>query len=114
MKRGQENYVRISGEAVDAPELRYTNGGVPNTRFILRSWRRQKTRGEWVQVPSTFVVIAWNDLAETAAASIAADDEITIVGELRSRTHTGTFGQPVDIVEIIASEILVSLEECAG
>lgn len=114
MTRTQENYVRITGEIVDVPVIRYTKAGVPNARFFLRSWRRKKTGGEWTRVPNTFVVTAWNDLAETAATAIESGDEVTIVGELRAISYTAENGSTVDAVEIAASQILIPLEECAG
>lgn len=111
--RSTDNAVWLSGEVAVAPVLRYTAAGVPNARFVIRTWRSVRSReveGERVDLSSTFVVIVWAELAKLLVQTLKVDDPVTISGELRSRTYETEDRGVVNEVEILALHLSKPLQ----
>lgn len=106
----------ITGNTTGDPELRFTPAGVPVATFTVAVNERYKTSGgEWADGPTSFVrCVAWRDLGEHTAESVAKGDRVTVTGTLREReyevqpTHTGDSGKR-RVWELHASEVGASL-----
>ena len=68
-----DNSVTLVGNVTRDPELRYTAGGAAKVAFGLavnRRWQNRQTQ-EWEEQVSFFNVVAWREMAENVAESVA-------------------------------------------
>ena len=110
MAANNENFVSLTGNLVEAPELRFTPSGVAmaNLRIAVnKRWRDQD--GEWQSEGHFFSGTAWRDLAEHAADSLNKGDRITITGRLQQRTWETDEGDKRSMVDIDIDDISTSL-----
>jgi single-strand DNA-binding protein len=104
-----ENSVTLVGNLTKDPELRYTTGGRGVASFGLAVNRRFQRNGEWEEQVSFFNVVAWGDLGENAAASLAKGNRIVVSGRLEQRNYETREGEKRNVVEVIADELGPSL-----
>lgn len=76
----------VWGNLTGNPELRFTPGGAAVANFTVamtpRTFDRQ--RNEWVDGETVFVqCVAWRDMAEHIAASLARGVRVLVTGRLR-------------------------------
>jgi single-strand DNA-binding protein len=98
-----EAAVSFAGNLTDAPEVRYTEGGIARAMFrVAVSGRRE-------QEASFFTVIVWRDQAEHAAESLSKGSRVVILGRLQQRTWTVEDGSARSTVEVVTEELGPSL-----
>lgn len=106
-----ENAVTLIGNVTRDPELRFTTSGQPTLNFGLavnRRWQNRQTQ-EWEEATSFFDVVAWRELAENAAESIARGTRVIVTGRLEQRSWETDNGDKRSKVEVVADEIGPSL-----
>jgi single-strand DNA-binding protein len=104
-----DNTVTLVGNLTREPELRYTNGGQAVTSFGLAVNRRYQQGGDWKEQTSYFNVVAWGQLGENTAQSLAKGARIIVTGRLEQRQYENREGESRSTVEIVADEIGPSL-----
>src|SRR5262249_23339421 len=96
-KRMFDTTVTIVGNALNAPELRRTNGTstlVASFRVASTSRRYDKDSGRWVDGPSLRVrVTCWRRLAEGVAKCVVPGDPLVVTGRMYTRDWIGDDGQ---------------------
>jgi single-strand DNA-binding protein len=89
--------VTIVGNALNAPELRRTNGTstlVASFRVASTSRRYDRDSGRWVDGPSLRVrVTCWRRLAEGVTQSVVTGDPLVVTGRMFTRDWVGDDGQ---------------------
>ena len=80
------NRVVIMGRLTAAPELKFTQNGLPVTTFSVAVDRAYKA-GERPET-DFFQVVAWRKTAEFAAKHFERGDMIAVDGRLQSRSYT--------------------------
>lgn len=89
--------VTIVGNALNAPELRRTNGTntlVASFRVASTSRRYDRDSGRWVDGPSLRVrVTCWRRLAEGVTQSVVTGDPLVVTGRMYTRDWIGEDGQ---------------------
>jgi single-strand DNA-binding protein len=87
-----ETTMTITGNLVDAPELRFTGNGTAWAKFTVASTPRvfDRASGEYRDGEPLFLTCtAWREMAEHAAESLAKGTRVVVVGRLRlSRWET--------------------------
>jgi single-strand DNA-binding protein len=104
-----ENSVTLVGNMTKDPELRYTTGGRAVASFGLAVNRRYQVNGEWQEQVSFFNIVAWGDLGENAAASLAKGNRVVVTGRLEQRSYETKDGEKRSVTEVIADELGPSL-----
>jgi single-strand DNA-binding protein len=104
-------HVTIAGNLADAPQVRFTPSGKATARLrVAVNERYQNGSGEWVEAGTSWhTVIAWGQLAENAAASIAKGDRVIVHGRLAERAYTADTEEKRTVWEVAADEIGISL-----
>ena len=104
-----ENNVVIVGNLTREIELRYTAAGRAVANFGIAVSRRYQVNGEWTEQVSFFNVVAWGELGENAAASLAKGSRVIVTGRLESREFEGKDGVKKTAIEIVADDLGASL-----
>jgi single-strand DNA-binding protein len=107
-----DNNVTVAGNVTRDPELKYTPSGQAVVNFGLaqsRRWQNRQTQ-EWEEATSFFDVVAWAQLAENIAGSIAKGHRVTVVGRLDQRTWATDDGEKRSKIEIVADDVSPSLK----
>ncbi len=90
----------IVGNLGRDPEMRYTPGGDPVTKFSTAVSRRKGTGDQAKEVTTWFTVSVWGKQAETCNAVLTKGQKVLVEGELTPDEHggpriwTGQDGQP--------------------
>jgi single-strand DNA-binding protein len=106
-----DNSVTLVGNVTRDPELRYTAGGAAKVAFGLavnRRWQNRQTQ-EWEEQVSFFNVVAWREMAENVAESIAKGSRVVVTGRLEQRSWETENGEKRTVVEVNADDIGPSL-----
>ena len=103
------NSVTLVGNITRDPELRFTPSGQATASFGIAVNRRYQVNNEWQEQTSFFDVVAWAQLGENAAASLAKGARVIVNGRLEQRSWETQDGEKRSKVEIIADEIGPSL-----
>lgn len=103
-----DSTVTIVGSLVREPEIRFSAAGRASCTFGLAVNRRYQQNGEWQEEVSFFNVIAWGDLAENAAASLAKGVRAIVSGRLEQRSWEKD-GEKRSTVQVVADEVGPSL-----
>jgi single-strand DNA-binding protein len=77
------NQVVLVGRLTRDAEIRYTSGGMANSRFSLAVNRRTKKENEWVDEVSFFDIIIWGKTAEGLTKYLLKGTQVAVAGELR-------------------------------
>jgi single-strand DNA-binding protein len=104
-----ENQITLVGNITREPELRFTQGGQAVTKFGMAVNRRFQQAGEWKESTSFFDVVAWGQLGENVASSLAKGSRVMVAGRLEQRSYETQQGEKRSSVEIVADEIGPSL-----
>jgi single-strand DNA-binding protein len=104
-----DNSITVVGNITRDPELRFTTGGRAVANFGIAVNRRYQVNNEWQEQTSFFDVVAWAQLGENAAASLAKGARVIVNGRLEQRTWETQDGEKRSKIEIIADEIGPSL-----
>ena len=106
-----DNSVTLVGNVTRDPELRYTAGGAAKVAFGLavnRRWQNRQTQ-EWEEQVSFFNVVAWREMAENVAESVAKGSRVVVTGRLEQRSWETENGEKRTVVEVNADDIGPSL-----
>jgi single-strand DNA-binding protein len=96
----------ITGNLVDAPELRFTpvpTGGQAVARFRIASTPRYRDNqtGEWKDGDTLFLTCqAWRQLAEHIAESLERGMRAIVTGRLRQRSYETKEGEKRTVYEL--------------
>jgi single-strand DNA-binding protein len=104
--------VTVSGNLVDAPELRYTQAGQAVASFRVASTPRyhDQASGQWKDGNTLFLsCTAWRQLAENAAESLPKGTRVIVTGRLQQRSYETSDGSKRTVFEITADDIAPSL-----
>ena len=106
-----DNSVTLVGNVTRDPELRYTAAGAAKVAFGLavnRRWQNKQTQ-EWEEQVSFFNVVAWREMAENVAESVAKGSRVVVTGRLEQRSWETENGEKRTVVEVNADDIGPSL-----
>jgi single-strand DNA-binding protein len=105
-----DSTVTIAGNLTREPELRFTNGGRATASMGVACSRRYQVNGEWQEQTSFLNVVAWGELAEHVAQSLAKGARVIVTGRLEQRQYEAKDGSGQrSVVEIVADDIGPSL-----
>jgi single-strand DNA-binding protein len=104
-----DSTVTLVGNLTRDPELRFTQGGRAIATLGLAVSRRYQVNNEWQEQTSFFNVVAWGQLGENAASSLAKGTRVLVTGRLEQRSYETQDGEKRSVVEVIADEIGPSL-----
>lgn len=107
-----ETVLTIVGNLTAAPELRFTNSGVPVASFTVASTPRSfdKQAGEWKDGEALFMrCSAWRDLAENVAESLTKGARVIVQGRLQQRSYTDKEGNQRTALDLQVDEVGPSL-----
>lgn len=107
--------VRLTGNLVNDPELRYTPSGAPVATFRLAATERKKGEdGKWTDGASTFLTVkVWRTLGENVAESLRKGDRVLVVGRLRQDDYQDRDGNKRTVFEVDADDVAPSLARAA-
>ena len=106
-----DNSVTLVGNVTRDPELRYTSCGAAKVVFGLavnRRWQNRQTQ-EWEEQVSFVNVVAWREMAENVAESIAKGSRVVVTGRLEQRSWETENGEKRSVIEVNADDIGPSL-----
>ena len=91
------NRVQLAGRLVADPELRHTSTGkaVCRMRVATNDTREAQFHS----------VVAWQELADSAARSLRKGDPVLVDGRLQTRSWEAADGSPRRATEIVASAV---------
>ena len=98
-----ETQLTIVGNLVDAPELRFTPGGLAVAKFRIASTPRYKDSqtGEWKDGGTLFLTCqAWRQTAENIAESLEKGMRAIVTGRLRQRSYETKEGDKRTVYEL--------------
>lgn len=101
--------VTMCGNLATEPEIQPTKNSTL-CRFRLAVNDRRKQGNDWVDDPSFFTVICWQDLASHAAESLSKGDRVVVKGRVKENTWTDNEGVKKSTVEMVAEDIGVSIK----
>ncbi len=105
-----ENAVTLTGNAGGEPELRFTAAGMAVATWRIAVNKRRRVGDEWESQTHWFSVVAFAQMAENAAESLATGQRHTVVGELTtSEWEDKDTGAPRSKVEVTADEVSINL-----
>lgn len=102
--------VTIIGNLVDAPELRFTPGGMAVASFTIAENKRIKKNAEWVDAEPVFWRCnIWRESAENVTDSLVKGLRVIAVGEVVQRSFETKQGEKRTVTEVTVSEVGPSL-----
>ena len=107
-----ETVLTIVGNLTAAPELRFTNSGIPVASFTVASTPRtfDKQANEWKDGEALFMrCSAWRDLAENVTESLAKGTRVIVQGRLQQRSYTDKEGNQRTAIDLQVDEVGPSL-----
>ncbi|MDI6024490.1 single-stranded DNA-binding protein [Leucobacter sp. UT-8R-CII-1-4] len=107
-----ETVICVVGNLTAAPEMRYTNSGVPFASFTIASTPRtfDKQSNEWKDGEGLFLrATVWREFAEQCANSLTKGMRVIARGNLRQRSYDDKDGQRRTSYELDIDEIGPSL-----
>jgi len=107
-----DTVITVVGNLTDAPELRFTNSGIPVASFTVASTPRMfdKQTNEWKDGEALFMrCSAWRDLAENVAESLTKGARVIVQGRLQQRSYTDKEGNQRTSIDLQVDEVGPSL-----
>lgn len=106
--KGTVNYVELIGWLGNDPEQRYTPSGVAIAEFSVGVKRlgNRNEDGSWSYETDWLDVVAWDQLAETAAANLRKGSRVRVTGSLRTDTWEDRDGNRRKRINIRAEDII--------
>ena len=77
------NHVILVGRLTRDAELKYTNTGLPLSKFSIAINRRKKVEEQWQEEAHFFDIVVWGKIAEALHPFLKKGKQIGIDGELR-------------------------------
>lgn len=108
-----EPELTITGNLVEAPELRFTQSGTPVANFTIASTPRRydKQQGGYVDGEALFMRCSvWRGQAENAAESLGKGMRVIATGTLHQRSWETPEGQKRSAVELQVNDVGPSLK----
>lgn len=108
-----EPELTITGNLVEAPELRFTQSGTPVANFTIASTPRRydKQQGGYVDGEALFMRCSvWRGQAENAAESLGKGMRVVATGTLHQRSWETPEGQKRSAVELHVTDVGPSLK----
>lgn len=101
----------IVGNCVAEPVTRYTKSGNAVVSFsVAVTQRRKNESGQWEDGETSFYdVVVFDRLAENVAESLTKGRRVVVTGALRQSSWQTDDGQKRSKIEVVASEIGLSL-----
>jgi len=100
-----DNTITVVGTLGRDPEIKFTNGGGAKASWSMAVTRRWKDQsGEQQEQTSWVNVVAWGQLAENCAASLAKGNRVIVSGRLEQRSYEKD-GEKKDWVEVVADAV---------
>ena len=94
------NKVFLVGRMTKAPELRTTQSGISVATFTVAVTRRMNRDA------SDFInVVAWRGLADNCAKYLIKGQQVSVVGELRTRSYDAKDGGKRYVTEVQADDV---------
>ena len=106
------NQITIHGNLTDEPALRHSPSGVAVLTFsvAVNGRRFDRATNRWVDTSPVFhSVVAFQGLADNAAASLAKGTTVTVTGEFVDDSWQPEQGRKVWRSKLLADDIAVSL-----
>ena len=94
------NKVFMIGRLVEAPELRSTQSGISVATFRIGVNRRSNR-----EVSDFFTIVAWRGLADICAKYLVKGQQVSVVGELQTRSYEAKDVSKRNITEIVADDV---------
>ena len=92
--------VILIGRLTNAPEAKTTPNGVSVTTFTVAVTRRlNREEADFINI------VTWRGLADNCGKYLEKGQQVSIVGEIRSRTYTAQDGSKRYITEVHADEV---------
>ncbi|TDH47933.1 single-stranded DNA-binding protein [Mycobacterium eburneum] len=107
------NTITISGNVTADPELRFTPSGKAVANFTVADTPRylDEASGQWKDGEPLFQrVVAWGDLAENIAETLARGAAVIVTGRLNQKSFQNSEGEKKTYTEIRAEDIGASLK----
>ena len=104
--------VNLTGRLVADPELRFSAKGQPIAKFTVVTSRRVRDgqSGEWSDADTSFWdCVAFGQLAENVAESVAKGTAVIVAGRAAQRTWETKEGEKRRSIEVTADEVAPSL-----
>jgi len=110
--------ITVHGGLTAAPELRFTNSGIPFLTGTVASTDRflDKKTNEWRDGKKLFLrFTAWNDIAENISQSaLDKGTQVAVTGRLHTREFQDKDGTPRTSTELEVIDFLVSLKRATA
>lgn len=97
------NRVVLVGRLTKDPELKYTQSGIPVTRFTIACNRAFKNDGE--QQADFINCVAWRKTAENTANFLKKGSLCGIEGRIQTGSFEGSDGKRVYTTEVVADSV---------
>ena len=98
------NKVILIGRLTRDAEMKYTNGGMPVSRFSLAVNRRKKSGDNWTDEANFFDIVLFGKSAESINRFLVKGKQVSVEGELR-QDRWEQEGQKRSKIEIVAQNI---------
>ncbi len=94
------NKVFLIGRLVDAPEAKTTPNGVSVTTFRIGVNRRFNR-----EVSDFFTIVTWRGLADNCGKYLVKGQQVSVIGELQTRSYEDKNGVRRYVTEVAADEV---------
>lgn len=94
------NKVFLVGRLTKAPELRTTQSGIPVATFTVAVTRRMNR-----DVSDFINVVTWRGLADNCAKYLVKGQQVSVAGELQTRSYDAKDGGKRYVTEVQADDV---------
>lgn len=98
------NRVELIGRLASDPEVRYTQNGTAVASFRL-AVGRPKHQPDAPDLADFISIVAWGSTGEACGNNLAKGDQVSVIGELQSRSYTTKDGQKRYVTEVNAKNV---------
>lgn len=98
------NKVVLIGRLTKAPELRYTSGGIPVTKFTLavnRNYTNQQGEREADFIP----IVVWRSQAESCCKYLAKGRLVAVSGRIQTGSYETSEGERKFTTDVVADAV---------
>jgi len=101
------NKVILVGNLGKDAETKFTQGGIPVTKFTIATGRRWKDQqsGEWKEETDWHNVVLWR--AENLANYLLKGKQVYIEGRLQTRSYEDKDGKKLWFTEVVAEDVIL-------
>src|SRR5229473_47929 len=101
------NKVILVGHLGKDAETKFTQGGIPVTKFTIATGRRWKDQqsGEWKEETDWHNIVLWR--AENLANYLLKGKQVYLEGRLQTRSYEDKEGKKVYTTEVVAEEVIL-------